>query len=96
MGIRQDDPYVGMLREYTHFFKNQKAQDGERYLSPDGKVCFVENDDKTWSVRMYDEPKVRDEIDDELSGYAIDYTEMGTFNDIIDAISMYRTLRDFL
>ena len=89
MGIREDNPYIGMLREYKHFFEDKKRQRDERYLSPDGKVCFFENPDGTWDVRIY-----QDAISE--NGVNTICKSLGPFNDLISAISMYETLGRYL
>lgn len=63
MGIKKTDPVVGMLCEYSHFLASKdvhaRSADGDWwYLSPDGRVAFVETPGERWECRMFAEPEI--------------------------------------
>lgn len=87
MGIRQRNPIIGMLVNYTQFTK-ASGKGEERFLSPDGKVAFCELPDGMWEYRIYENDVKPVDVDDE----SVPYRGVGTFDSIEDAYSMYQVL----
>jgi elongation factor P hydroxylase len=100
MGIKETDPVVGMLYEYSHFLVSKdvlaKSADGYWwYLSPDGRIAFVETDGDMWECRRYSATvSQRGLCDGHADG--VPYDVLGPFDSLRDAVTMWLSLGQFM
>ena len=100
MGIKETDPVVGMLYEYSHFLVSKdvlaRAADGcWWYLSPDGRIAFVESLDGRWECRKYSKPVTQGELCDGRAD-GVPYDVLGPFDSLRDAVTMWLSLGQFM
>lgn len=88
MGVRQRNAFIGMLRDYQHFFDGDE-QRNERYLSPDGHVAFLSTSCdgvQKWSYRVYDGIAIPDTIN------TCPHKTVGDFGSLEEATSIYNVI----